>query len=168
MEKEVRLIDADKLKQHYAWWEIGDGEITYAEAKKRFDTIIDVQPTVDAVPTEFHDRCMEIEIRKRMDLELNSVEVVRCDDCIYRDGKTPGQPNILCWQMHADDFCSYGTKREVGTYCKDIVTVVRCKDCKYYYEQPRGFSPICELTRTRAEKEGFCAWAERKEDAKEE
>lgn len=41
-----RLIDADKLKQHYAWWEIGDGEITYAEAKKRFDTIIDVQPTV--------------------------------------------------------------------------------------------------------------------------
>lgn len=45
-----RLIDADKLKQHYAWWEIGDGEITYAEAKKRFDTIIDVQPTVDAEP----------------------------------------------------------------------------------------------------------------------
>ena len=43
-----RLIDADKLKQHYAWWKIGDGEITYAEAKERFDTIIDVQPTVDA------------------------------------------------------------------------------------------------------------------------
>ena len=45
-----RLIDADKLKQHYAWWKIGDGEITYAEAKERFDTIIDVQPTVDAEP----------------------------------------------------------------------------------------------------------------------
>lgn len=42
-----RLIDAEILKNHYAWWEIGDGEITYAEAKKRFDTIIDVQPTVD-------------------------------------------------------------------------------------------------------------------------
>ncbi len=46
--------------------------------------------------------------------------------------------------------------------------VVRCKNCDYHYEQPRGFSPICELTRSRAEKEGFCAWGKRKEDAKEE
>lgn len=68
---------------------------------------IDELPTVDAVP------------------------VVRCDDCVYRDGKTPGQPNILCWQMHSDDYCSYGTKREVGTYCEDIVSVVRCKDCEF-------------------------------------
>lgn len=37
--------------------------------------------------------------------------VVRCKDCKYRDG-TPGQPNILCAQMHEDDFCSYGECRE--------------------------------------------------------
>jgi hypothetical protein len=36
--------------------------------------------------------------------------VVRCKDCKYRDG-TPGQPNILCAQMHEDDFCSYGERR---------------------------------------------------------
>lgn len=48
-----RLIDADKLKQHYAWWKIGDGEITYAEAKERFDTIIDVQPTAEAIPIDW-------------------------------------------------------------------------------------------------------------------
>lgn len=65
-----RLIDADKLKQHYAWWENGSAEMTLAEAKRTFDTIIDVQPTVDAVPTEFHDKCMEIEIEKRFELEL--------------------------------------------------------------------------------------------------
>ena len=47
----------------------------------------------------------------------------------------------------------------------ELTEVVRCKDCKYYYEQPRGFSPICELTISRAEKEGYCAWAERKKDA---
>lgn len=35
---------------------------------------------------------------------------VRCKDCKYRDG-TPGQPNILCAQMHEDDFCSYGERR---------------------------------------------------------
>lgn len=39
------------------------------------------------------------------------VPVVRCRECIYRDG-TPGQPNILCGQMHDDDFCSYGQRKE--------------------------------------------------------
>lgn len=42
---------------------------------------------------------------------VDAVEVVRCKDCVYRDG-TPGQPNILCYQMHDDDFCSYGERRE--------------------------------------------------------
>lgn len=42
-----RLIDADKLKQHYAWWENGTAEMTLAEAKKNFDVIIDLQPTCD-------------------------------------------------------------------------------------------------------------------------
>lgn len=37
--------------------------------------------------------------------------VVRCKDCVYRDG-TPGQPNIICHQMHDDDFCSYGQRKE--------------------------------------------------------
>lgn len=42
---------------------------------------------------------------------VDAVPVVRCKDCKYRDG-TPGQPNILCAQMHEDDFCSYGECRE--------------------------------------------------------
>ena len=40
----------------------------------------------------------------------DAVPVVRCKDCKYRDG-TPGKPNILCAQMHEDDFCSYGERR---------------------------------------------------------
>ena len=46
-----RLIDADKLKQHYSWWGglIGDDYVSeLVEQKKVFDTIVDVQPTVDA------------------------------------------------------------------------------------------------------------------------
>ena len=35
----MRLIDADKLKAHYAWWN--------DEQKEIFDSIIDQQPTVD-------------------------------------------------------------------------------------------------------------------------
>ena len=44
-----RLIDADKLKQHYSWWGglIGDDYVSeLVEQKKVFDTIVDVQPTV--------------------------------------------------------------------------------------------------------------------------
>nr|DAM99256.1 MAG TPA: hypothetical protein [Caudoviricetes sp.] len=53
------------------------------------DTILDL---VDSIPT------------------VDVVPVVRCKDCKYRDG-APGQPNILCAQMHEDDFCSYGERR---------------------------------------------------------
>ena len=38
----TRLIDADALKRHYAWWE--------DDKQKLFDSIVDGQPTVDAVP----------------------------------------------------------------------------------------------------------------------
>lgn len=38
--------------------------------------------------------------------------VVLCKDCKYHDG-TPGQPNILCYQMHDYDFCNYGEEKEV-------------------------------------------------------
>ena len=53
----------------------------------------------------------------------------------------------------------------VGTPTVDAVEVVRCKNCKYYLpDEPT----ICELTMCGANDEGFCAWAERKKDAKEE
>lgn len=45
----MRLIDADKLKAHYAWWKGGTREMTMDEAKNDFDTIIDLQPTVDPI-----------------------------------------------------------------------------------------------------------------------
>lgn len=48
-----RLIDADKLKEHYSWWDGGSQEMTLDRAKQIFDTIIDVQRTVD---TERHGR----------------------------------------------------------------------------------------------------------------
>ena len=38
----MRLIDADALKKHYAWWE--------DDRQKLFDSIVDSQPTVDAEP----------------------------------------------------------------------------------------------------------------------
>ena len=40
------------------------------------------------------------------------VPVVRCRNCKYHSGRIPGQPNIICFQMHEDDFCSYGEPKE--------------------------------------------------------
>lgn len=41
----ARLIDADKLKAHYAWW----ADAGNADMRDAFDTIVDLQPTVDPV-----------------------------------------------------------------------------------------------------------------------
>ena len=86
-----RLIDADKLKQHYAWWENGTAEMTLDEAKKTFDTIIDVQPTVDAV------------------------EVVRCKDCIYYGDHGDGEmacAMMILYPNKPTDYCSLGERKE--------------------------------------------------------
>ena len=42
-----RLIDADKLKAHYAWWGDGNGTELSKANKEVFDTIVDLQPTAD-------------------------------------------------------------------------------------------------------------------------
>ena len=56
----MRLIDADKLKKHYAWWQGGTLEKTLDEMKRDFDTIIDLQPTVEAEPIK-HGRWIPYE-----------------------------------------------------------------------------------------------------------
>ena len=48
----MRLIDADALKHHYSWWgtEVGDGTSKYE--REVFDSIVDAQPTIEAVPVK--------------------------------------------------------------------------------------------------------------------
>ena len=81
-----RLIDADAVldtirdyfvelaeerEKEYGADEIPMGVINpYLEMNKMLRTKVKQIPTVDAVPTEFHDKCMEIEIEKRFELEL--------------------------------------------------------------------------------------------------
>ena len=69
-----RLIDADAL---YDIVMDSIKPMTKNEAiiLQDFIALIEDAPTVDAVPTDFHDKCMELEIKKRMDLELNSEPV---------------------------------------------------------------------------------------------
>ena len=89
-----RLIDADKLKQHYSWWGglIGDDYVSeLVEQKKVFDTIVDVQPTVDAE------------------------RVVRCKDCIYYGDHGDGEmacAMMILYPNKPTDYCSLGERKE--------------------------------------------------------
>lgn len=78
----MKLIDVDEAIINFGF-EWDDIPPTRGE----FVRFLKKQPTVDAIP------------------------VVRCRECKFRDG-TPGQPNILCGNMHDDDFCSYGERKE--------------------------------------------------------
>lgn len=66
----MRLIDADALKKHYAWWE--------DDRQKLFDSIVDSQPTVDAVPVR-HGKWIH-EVRYTID-SLHSYQQYRCSEC---------------------------------------------------------------------------------------
>lgn len=81
-----RLIYAEKLKQHYAWWANSQDELK--EFKRVFDEIINLQPTVEAV------------------------EVVRCQDCRFYQGeccRRYGRSAIP--RREPNDFCSKGEPR---------------------------------------------------------
>lgn len=84
----MRLIDADKLKAHYSWWN--------EERREVFDTIVDMQPTIDAVP------------------------VVRCKDCkhgyLWTNDGTGARGKCVFMvgnnqYVHAEEFCNLGKRK---------------------------------------------------------
>lgn len=94
----------------------------------------------------------------------DAVEVVRCKDCIYKNGKINSKGFEVCDATGMDitdnDFCSWGERRV------DAIPVVRCKDCKWchagYCEKADDIIPFGF---THHEWENFyCAWGERKDE----
>ena len=99
-----RLIDAEKLLKtimSLESWNVPD--FVYES--------INNAPTVDAVPTDFHDKCMQIEIQKRFGME----EVVRCKDCKHYkefEGEMECWARPMMFPREPNDFCSMGERRE--------------------------------------------------------
>ena len=113
----MRLIDADALKdimlRSSFWdWNIKQDKSAHGWAK----ILIDDAPTIDAVPREWHDKCMQIEIDKRIEMceACERVEVVRCKECKYA-GRNRGI-HYHCDYMNTWNeekyYCSYGERRE--------------------------------------------------------
>lgn len=88
----AKLIDADKLKNHYSWWKGGTREMTMDEAKSDFDTIIDLQPSVDIV------RCGECRKCVPDRQAFNEPETVYCVPFTRHIG--------------VNEFCSFGERRD--------------------------------------------------------
>ena len=66
-------------------------------------------PAADVVPMEFHERCMELEIKKR----ANMVEVVRCEDCIHWSKELEAcYIHDFCEIFQNDYYCASGERKE--------------------------------------------------------
>jgi len=93
----MRLIDADKLKQHFAWWHEG-GEEADRQAEI-FEQIIDVQPTVQPKVGKW------ILIRPDEDKAGNGL--YECSECGKGDIHAPEVEVPFCWncgaRMEVDD-----------------------------------------------------------------
>ena len=121
-----RYIDADKLVEYeeHAWdWDTVNG-IETAIALRQVISDIRHEPTADVVDRNECTKCVLYPFKQlRERLETNMVEVVRCKDCKYMCHYTDGHlecrllsdlkpiPTTYC-TMNADDFCSYGERRE--------------------------------------------------------
>lgn len=104
-----RLIDADRLKAHYCWWAGGSKEMTIDEAKKTFDTIIDVQPTVDAIPLEDY-QSMERTVNK-LRIALAYAELVRHGRWEEDEARIKDQCSVcglsVNWSQYKTPYCPF-------------------------------------------------------------
>lgn len=87
--------------------------------------IVEDFPAADVVPMDFHERCLQIEIQKRMALEKADVRpVVLCEDCkwyeideLKKDGTEdrrykPSVCMLAGQRREPNHFCADGKKRE--------------------------------------------------------
>ena len=109
----MRIIDADEVveKQRSIMKTLYGGSIE--TLKEHMD--IDDGYSVPIHTMESYSKAKQFYFGLKGILErtktVDAVPVVRCCDCKFRDGD-PGQPNIQCANMHDDDFCSYGERRD--------------------------------------------------------
>lgn len=79
----MRLIDADALKNHYAWW--GD-----TEQRRTFDAIVDAQPAADVAPVR-HGRW----VHDGFDIP-HGIDWMHCSICNRREPHVPAAMTPYC------------------------------------------------------------------------
>ena len=102
-----RLIDADKLKEHYAWWS-GDRQAD----KELFDQIVDLQPTCNQLATDCVNRQSAIEAI--VDKGEAGDSEVKCISCGHHIAERPFEVycNIMCKWFNEKDYCAIFEPKE--------------------------------------------------------
>ena len=110
-----RYIDADAMKE----WIDEYVSVFKKSDNKDIKGYIEHQPTIEAVPKDFHDKTCEAMAKAHQEEIANMVSVVRCKECRYckrKRGTFKGEPIIFyrCEEnnrdVESDDFCSYGER----------------------------------------------------------
>lgn len=114
-----RYIYAEIIKLLMKQDRILQGNCEYELWKREVDRQVNALPYIDLddyVPREFHDRTCE-EMAKRHQEEIaGMVSVVRCKECKWAEPNREGDYDCKChipiFRVIADDYCSYGERRE--------------------------------------------------------
>ena len=96
----MRLIDADALKAHYAWWKSGTRKYSLEGMRVIFDSIIDEQPTVESynrhevasiIADLFGDDCA---------CNFNGIDEWLWKYCDFADDECPNPVGVACWEQY--------------------------------------------------------------------
>ena len=124
-EKMSRYIDADKLIADLEKWKRNpNNDDSSMDLVNHFQGIIQAEPTADVIPRDYYEAVVEELCRKHTEEIASMPSVVRCEDCKYWLSDKPiknkwfqnGEIDQCKWRTdespNADDFCSYGERRE--------------------------------------------------------
>lgn len=108
-------------------------------------------------------------VRSGMMTEVGSVRTAKgermsetnCMTCMIGNFK-----NSLCDDRLCKKYARNGSYDDFEKFLldKDLMVVVRCKDCEYWKHSSYWHSNYCELTSTECEEDHFCSWGEKKDE----
>lgn len=124
----MMLIDSDKLIEALDEYGILSLQSDILPGPERVYNVVRSAPIIDAVPMDYHKRCLEEETKKRMKAEKrqklteetnrkiieNYLPVVRCTECEYwtkQADSIQGRCALLAIYPTASWFCANGTMR---------------------------------------------------------
>ena len=114
-----RYIDADKLMADLEKWKRNpNNDDSSMDLVNHFQGIIQAEPTADVIPRDYYERVVEELCRKHTEEIASMPDIVRCKECKWNEntclnhGIMKPRCKFTDYVHSADDFCSYGERKE--------------------------------------------------------
>lgn len=95
---------------------------------RMFDVLMDLTPDADVVPMDYHERCMQLEIQKRIDAEKTAREIKENYEPVKRGRWIPDERSMII------------AARSNGRTC----VILMCSECKTSGSPMWKRCPVCE------------------------